>query len=172
MSDLRLCFDKQFMIDLGVTLRVHHDVVKKNRCYDNAGTAGSGEKCFICPDTVALKKMRLHVAKHIALRDVAGHSICGFCGRDACDNHLKATSRNKTVHYKVVTNCCYEMKWGKDPKFTSKSPCSNRLIKCPSCKADIWVYNASLHYQAVHPNVECPAFVSQQEWDAIKVFKV
>ena len=177
MSDMRLCFDRQFLIDIGVTLRVHHNVEKADRRYSNdrsasaASIASGSEKCFICSKTVPLKKMRAHVGKHIALKDIKGHTICGYCGRDACNNTLQVGSRNKSVHYKIASDCTYEMKWGKEPKFSRRSPCSNHMIKCPYCKADIWTYNALEHYQVVHSDIECPEFVSKQEWDAMKLYK-
>ena len=170
VADFKLCFDKQFLIDLGVTLRVHHRVEKVDRQYSDTGSS-TGEKCYICPKKVVLKKMRMHVGKHIALKDIEGPQICGFCGRSACSNSLKQTSRGAKAHYKIVSNCSYEMKIGKEPKFSKHAPCTNRMVKCPACKADIWVYNATYHYQDVHPSIECPEFVSQAEWGTIKLYK-
>ena len=151
---------------------------KADRRYSNdrsasaASIASGSEKCFICSKTVPLKKMRAHVGKHIALKDIKGHTICGYCGRDACNNTLQVGSRNKSVHYKIASDCTYEMKWGKEPKFSRRSPCSNSdAVSSRRRRLSSDLIFIVEHYQVVHSDIECPEFVSKQEWDAMKLYK-
>lgn len=121
--------------------------------------------CYICKKKVDLISMRKHVGHHILSKTVSGINVCGFCGRNTCENVLKRSStKGTTVYFKVQSNCSYHVEYRKIPTFSTRNPCSNHLIPCTVCKASIWtVYNVMHHYTERHPGLEVPILVTEQE---------
>ena len=110
--------------------------------------------------------MRTHVGKHI-LKSELNHSslTCGFCGMTGCESKLQVSSkRGDKTFYKVVSNCQFKQVEKKSPAvFSRRNLCTNWLLKCPHCDADVWTYNAELHFRERHCGTECPQYVSGEE---------
>lgn len=167
---LTFCFDKQFILDLNVSVtleseRLSHSLASTSNQQSSAKTAKKHLlDCFICKKKVALAAMRKHVGEHILKQNVNDCNTCGFCGRNVCENILKRSSRKAGVDYfKVQSNCPYFVEWKKKPVFSTRNPCTNQLVACSKCNASIWTYNAESHYSSVHPQVEYQSLVSQEE---------
>ena len=118
-------------------------------------------KCYHCAALVHLKDMRKHVGRHMLNQTLINeHSVttCGFCGRNICSNELVVSSHKKgNVYYKLKSNCSYAIKPKKGyTTYSGRNTCSNGVIKCKICKADIWKYNIRIHYSEVHTNTSLP----------------
>lgn len=109
-----------------------------------------------------------HVADLMNTLDVHDINVCGFCGLNSCHNILIQTSKeSQAKHHKIQSNCSYAEVLKRVPVFSIRNKCTNYMMKCSICKADIWTYNGEKHYQQIHSEVECPIFVGQNEKDAM-----
>ena len=141
-------FDMSYLMDIGLSLRdVPSDDVAD----------GLNITCKLCEHRVKIEDMRQHVGDHI--RNDQLLERCGFCGTTACSSTLKRTSkRGDKIFYKLESNCPYFVKWGRIPNaFTARNKCTNHVIKCPKCQADVWPYNLPNHYQNMHADTELSA---------------
>ena len=175
-------FDKQLISDLGVKLDEQWSVHKNNPEDTQEMSASSSSsssvkpdnqaadklcKCKICTKNIKISKMREHVGQHIMQGKIKGAHLCGFCGLDTCIYGLEKTSKSNGVqHYKVTSTCTYFWAWGRAPsKVTCRNKCTNHVVHCKHCTARtaIWTYNAPHHYEAEHPDVDCPYLQTEEE---------
>ncbi|KAH9910151.1 uncharacterized protein B0H18DRAFT_1130674 [Fomitopsis serialis] len=143
-----------------------------------AGPQEGFATCFLCGETVAIKKMRDHVGAHLlakllCLRDSRklvspiGDMPCGYCGRSGtCTTKLK-----KTKHaFKAESNCIFwnsfNIASAETP--TQTGPSTNRPVVCKPCEErrppqkgpniddDIvfWSYNMPKHVKTHHANIQ------------------
>ena len=119
--------------------------------------------CKICGAKVKLENMRCHVGIHILKEELTDR--CGFCGLVGCHSSLKKTSRQgNKIYYKTTSNCPYFFNWGRAPKkCTQRNKCTNHLIRCVICGADIWKYNLPAHYELLHIDTELSAELCIEE---------
>ena len=94
-------------------------------------------------------------------------NICGFCGRNVCQNKLQTSSvTHGKKSYKIESNCIYLHSKARAPaKSSVRQPCTNWLVKCAvkRCSADIWTYMGKRHFKSVHADEPCPVFITQEE---------
>ena len=129
VDDQLFGFDKQLMLDIGVTLQcssTHEppsDVPSKGK---------ESRKCKVCHKLVPLNNMRVHVGAHILRHpERFSPSTCGFCCKSTCTVNLKATSRSKGIQKeKTNSNCEYQKNFNLESAKTvsKRMPCCNRPI--------------------------------------------
>ena len=49
---------------------------------------------------------------------------------------------------------------GPASKSSARTPCTNRLIFCPSCDEILWSYNVGLHYDKFHLGIDSAIYES------------
>ena len=120
--------------------------------------------CKVCSKEVELKKMRLHVGKHILGGNLV--NVCGFCGSDGCSiNLVKSSGRGNSSTLGPQSNYVYFSKFSLKSAETStkSSPCTNRPFACPVCETVVWTYMMSYHYAQVHKEATCQSYMSSAE---------
>ena len=119
-----------------------------------------------------MEKMREHVGQHILRMEISRNdpNIGGFCGRNVCQNKLNISSiTNKKPSYKLESNCVYLHNRHRAPlKSSVREPCTNWLVKCSICSADIWTYMGEEHFRNIHPQLPCPLFITEDELRKVK----
>ena len=77
-------FDAQLIRDNGVDLQLTLPATSSSSRKDTSLM----RKCFNC------RKMRVHVSAHIVRGDISGHDLCGFCGKEGCNNEVAVTQKS------------------------------------------------------------------------------
>ena len=124
--------------------------------------------CKVCSKEVGLKKMRLHVGKHILEGNLV--NVCGFCGSDGCSiNLVKSSGRGNSSTLGPQSNCVYFSKFSLKSAETStkSSPCTNRPFACPVCETVVWTYMMSYHYAQVHKEATSQSYISSAEKEMV-----
>ena len=81
--------------------------------------------------------MRQHIGQHIVQGHNAPHeNTSGFCGT-VCGANNEINTKNI---FKSSCEYCYRFSAVAAIKMTERSPCSYRLISCPTCKVVVWTY--------------------------------
>ena len=167
-------FNKSLIFDIGISMA--NDTSAKKKEITSLKTGSSGDKkCFLCPKHINIEDIKVHVGKHILDGSAEGPQPCGYCGRgNTCQNKLgKPNKKRGALFYnKVESNCPFYMHTARRVQKPSKKyPCTNYLLKCSICKADIWYYNMPHHYQTMHPNHEVPQ-IEEAEKDLMNKSKL
>ncbi len=154
-------FDGQLVRDVGVDIVLNREPASTST--DANGNSKLRRKCFVCLQNVLLDKMRVHIAHHIVKNDIAGHDLCGFCGREGCKITTKVTSRKSDKKYfKIVGwDCPYFYDYGQKKTFSKNNRTSNHLVFCQvkNCDSIIWAFNTREHQEKKHPGVDCPDYI-------------
>ena len=84
-------------------------------------------------------------------------NLCGFCG-EVCGSNNEISRKtgqmiSSCTHYKSYSN-------GAASKSSGRSPCTNRLISCPTCMDLTWTYTISNHFNNRHPDSDKKIFES------------
>ena len=102
--------------------------------------------------------MKVHVEKHILDGIAEGPQPCGYCGRaNSCQSKLTHPNKKngQKFYTKVDSNCPFYMHTARRvQKASTRYPCTNYLLKCTVCKADVWHYNMPSHFEILHPHNE------------------
>ena len=107
---LKYTFDKQMILDLNVGINVNENTTNTSSRSASASSSSSSTSkpsskssnlvdCYICKKKIDLVAMRRHVGYHILSKKLSGNNVCGFCGRDTCENLLKRSSTEGTSVY-------------------------------------------------------------------------
>ncbi|KAJ7898149.1 hypothetical protein B0H13DRAFT_2337610 [Mycena leptocephala] len=143
-----------------------------------SGPKDGHDACHLCLAEVELKKMRDHVARHLAanrigVKENLKHPLtdnpCGFCGRSGTYNlDLSKTTRS----YIPESNCPYFRKFSlaSAEKTTTSGPSTNRPLRCEICHGSqpertqirrhehvFWSYNLPAHIESSHPDTDISA---------------
>ena len=118
--------------------------------------------------------MRQHIGQHIVKQEVDNHAnLCGFCGT-LCGSNNTINKKNGSIK----SGCEYVHFYSSGPasKSSARTPCTNRLIFCPSCDEILWSYNVGLHYDKFHLGIDSAIFenlvASRAEIQAVLNFGV
>jgi hypothetical protein len=121
-------------------------------------------KCKVCfklgANDVFFEKdlMRQHIGQHMVLCHIPPHeNLCGFCG-EVCGSNNEISRK----YGNVISSCdnFHPYSFGAAIKSSARSPCTNRLISCSTCKVIIWTYNVSTHFHNRHPEMDKSIFAS------------
>ena len=75
--------------------------------------------------------MRVHVSAHIVRGDNSGHDLCGFCGKEGCNNEVVVTHKSSQKFYKISKiDCAYYFDYGRKKAFGKNNRSTNRLMAC------------------------------------------
>ena len=81
---------------------------------------------------------------------------------------------NQMIHLCIIFVHFYSS--GPASKSSARTPCTNRLIFCPSCDEILWSYNVGLHYDKFHLGIDSAIFenlvASRAELQAVLNFGV
>jgi hypothetical protein len=84
-------------------------------------------------------------------------NLCGFCGEVCGSNNEISRKTGQTIfsctHYKTYSN-------GAASKSSGRTPCTNRLLSCPTCMDLILTCNISTHFNNRHPDSDWSIFES------------
>ena len=128
-------------------------------------------KCELCGQSWKADRMRQHVGAHILCEPSWEHHgvvkpeyPCGLCGVRAsigqvmlepntvlgCPCGVVGTAAHpKPSHQcKLVGDVSYTL--GAAAKSSTKTPCTNRPIKCTVCSAAVWSYSMAAHFEKKH----------------------
>ena len=134
---------------------------------DGLSVVNNKFKCFLCSELVQPIKMRVHVAKHIINEKKSHAHLCSYCGRIGCPIELVVTSgRGKNATKGPRSSCPFFYAFKLKPAELSNAtgPCTNRPVRCSSCKVELilWSYNLPQHYREAHPLLD-PPIISDDE---------
>ena len=134
------------------TIEEFNDKVKLNNISDLKF------KCIVCPQYGANEcffernLLRQHIGQHMLQGHIKSHeNLCGFCGT-VCGSNNEIVL--KTGNIKSSCKYFYNYSSGAAVKSSKRSPCTNRLVPCPSCDVAIWTYNIATHYINRHGTLE------------------
>lgn len=174
-------FDKQLINDICVHLTINADQptctdVQTSSSTTSSGTTGADEasqriKCKFCKRLVIHKEMRAHVGKHIVKGEIkVTQKLCGFCGVEGCSfSFEKSSASGSRSFYIPASNCLYFYKYKKiGDKATKYTPCTNKIISCPTCNMYMWTYNMSKHFEENHPSEPNEFSISEEEKKILK----
>ena len=166
-------FNKSLIQDIGV----HITLASESNENDGDTDPETPLKCKVCKKNVPRLKMRIHVGKHILNNDVnEAHDLCGFCGKNGCKPSLleNTSSSGRRKFNRPSSNCVYNFPYKKvGDKATRYTPCTNRIVSCPSCNMCVWSYNLPAHFIREHPEEDAKQFVvSQEEKNIIQKTKI
>jgi hypothetical protein len=166
-------------------LSVTNDVIKKTLLIESEKLTVNNFsldklKCKVCLFAgkidvyIPRSLMRQHIGQHIVKQEVDNHAnLCGFCGT-LCGSNNTINKKNGSIK----SGCEYVHFYSSGPasKSSARTPCTNRLIFCPSCDEILWSYNVGLHYDKFHLGIDSAIFenlvASRAELQAVLNFGV
>ena len=130
---IKLFYDKQFLLDIGVELSLANNLSTSSNRSSNTkhqATTIKKNRCKVCSKPISCEKMRGHIACLIIKFEIES-SVCGFCGLRSCTNKLVQSSKtNKNKFFKIESNCDYFFSYGRKPVYSKREKCSNHLARC------------------------------------------
>ena len=149
--------EKSFLHDVGLSI-----TSKVNESEPQGSielTKDSIINCKICRKKLKLLSMREHVGRHI-LNNSLGRDqtvdICGFCGMDCKSTLVKTSTSGTSTFFRIQSACPYIYVTKNHKNRSVRNKCTNTVLRCSFCEAELWKYNMKLHFHMNHSEIALP----------------